>query len=287
MHLHRLQDIQFGSRETVFKESSLRQFLIALFLSSLPVGIYYFHKTSGIPVIFVYSSSIIAVWALYEFYVFKRTFSPENWLLRLDRDKIRIKFRSFLNRDLPDTDKQVVTIPLSEIKEVRALKETIKTAAKYGYSSRPKYLFFTELEIVLHPIDTQELGERLKYEINVRVRGGTKHHHYPVSLLDGGRIRIEWSSPKTGVSPRIGRVLKLFASYGVKVAPQAQELKDYVETANVDKVEMDTRILELVQKGNIIKAKELAKHAYKMTLEEANKFVNELMGIKSRDTPLN
>ncbi len=276
MRLQRLEDIQFGGHEKVFKESSLRALLIAAFLTGLPAGIFYLHRSSGLPVIFVYSSGIIAAWALFEFYVFIRTFSPENWLLRLDHEKVVIKFRSFLNRHLPAADQQVVVIPLDEIKEVRAIRETVETSAKYGYSSKTKYAFFTELEIALNSVDTKELNERLKYEISVKAK--TKHHHYPVSMAAGDKIRIEWKSSKTGVAPHIGRALELFAKYGVRVAPEIRETKDYRETSSVDKAEIETRILDLIQKGDVMKAKELAKHAYNMSLAEADTFVNELMG---------
>src|SRR3989338_2877372 len=277
MNLHRLQDIQFSENEKVFKESSLRQFIYATFLGALPVGIYYLHKFGHLPLIMVYfSGGFIGIWAIFEFYIFIRTFSSDNWLMRLDQDKIIIKFRSFLNRHLPDTDKQIIRIPLHEIKEVRAVSETLKTIAPFRIHRLTKAALFTNLEIILNPADTRELKERLKYEVNVKAK--TKHHHYPVSLANDDGITIEWKSAKTRITPGIKRTLELFAMHRVKVASKVKETKDYRETAAVIKEEMEARILDLVQKGNIIEATALAKRAYNLNVAEAKSFVEELLG---------
>ena len=276
MKLSRLQDVEFSDDEKVFKESALRQLIFATFLGTLSLGIYHWHKF-GLPLIFVYfSGGSLLVFAIFVFNIFIKTLSADNWLIRINHEKIVIKFRSFLNRHLPDTDKQIVSIPLNEIKEVREVSETIKTISPFNIHKGPRLEFFTNLEIILNSVDTKELKERLKYEVNVKTNTG--YHHYPVNLINDDRIIIEWQSAKTRITPGIKRMLELFATYRVKVAVDAKETKDYRETNAVNKAEIETRILDLVQKGKLIEAKALAKQAYNCSLAEADSFVKELLG---------
>ncbi len=135
----------------------------------------------------------------------------------------------------------------------------------------------SSLEILLNPVDLKELKEKLNYERDVKTKR-TKHHDYPISVYDENKIRIEWKSAKTTITPRINRALLLFEMLNVRIDSQTKENKDYQKTINIDKEEMETRILDLVQKGNTIDAVKLARKAYDFDITEAKSFVESLQG---------
>tara|TARA_Y100000294_G_C8412710_1_gene279500 strand:+ start:194 stop:667 length:474 start_codon:yes stop_codon:yes gene_type:complete len=154
------------------------------------------------------------------------------------------------------------------------MKEKIKSVGSSGTSRGTKIEFFTYLEITLKSFEVEELKERLNYERNVRAK--RKYHHYPVKVYNDDKIRIEWKSAQTRVTPSIDRALELFAVDHIKVNSKEYENKDYRKTQSIDVVEIETRILDLVQKGNKIEAIKFVKKIYHFNSTEAKLFVQSL-----------
>ena len=107
MKLLLLQDIQLNENEHIFKESSVWQFLTALFFSSLPFlpfGIIFLYKVEKLALYLLsFSGVCLTLFAFVFISSFIKSLSSDNWLIRLDQNRIIIKFRSYLNHFLPNT----------------------------------------------------------------------------------------------------------------------------------------------------------------------------------------
>lgn len=276
MKLLSLQDFQYSKDGYVFKESSINLIIYAILMGATSFGLCLLSGI-GMPLFMVIvSSGGVGLFAFIYFYLFVKSFSHLNWVLRLNSDKIIIKCRSHLNQYLPKTDKQIVEFGLDEIKDVRVVKEKIKTEGSSGIARGTKIIFTTYLEISLVSSDLRELKKMLNYELNVKTKR-TKHHDYHVSVYNENKIRIEWKSAKTTLTPRIKRALKMFSKQSVKVEFGEYEKKDYKKTLNIDKEEMETRILDLAQKGNKIDAIKLIRKTYNYDITEAKLFMESLL----------
>ena len=56
--------------------------------------------------------------------VVMRAFAPTNWLMVLAPEQILLKYRSYLNADMPETDPQIIALALDEIRSVRKTRRT-------------------------------------------------------------------------------------------------------------------------------------------------------------------
>lgn len=280
MELLRLQDLQLYENEHIFKESPVWQLFVAIFFGILPFiplsVIFLYEVEKPVSYVLIFSGCSLILFAVVFINVFIKSLSPENWLIRLNQKKIIIKFRSYLNQHLPKADKQIVVFSLNEIKEVKAIKEKIKSdSTNRGWT---RIEFFTYLEITLKTSDVKELKElkeRLNYERNV-ITKKTQYHHYPVNLHNDNKIRVEWKSAKTRVTPGIYQVLEIFSDHQIKVKPKESDNKDYQQIVGTTKEEMENRILDLVQKGDKIGAIVLVKSFYNFNTTDAVKFVQSL-----------
>lgn len=276
MELLRLQDLQLCENEHIFKESPVWALFIAIFFGILPFiplsVIFLYEVEKPVSYVLIFSGCSLILFAFVFINAFIKSLSPENWLIRLNQKRIIIKFRSYLNQHLPKADKQIVVFSLNEIKEVKAIKEGIKST---GISRGTKIESFTYLEITLKTSEVKELKERLNYERDVRTKTLT-YHHYPVNLHNDNKIRVEWKSAKTRVTPGIYQALEIFSDHQIKVKPKESDNKDYQQIVGITKEETEERILDLVQKGDKTGAIILVKKFYNFNTTDAVEFVRSL-----------
>jgi len=280
MQLLRLQDAQLNIQDRIFKESAFWQFLGAVVFAGLAVGMYMWHKYGELPFFFVVvSGGFLALFSLICFRHFTRTLAPANWVAAIGPDRILIKFRSYLNADLPAEDQQVISLWFSEIEAGRITKQRLKYYRSQRDGAATEY--HTYFDFIVRDSSLQPLKDRLKYEHTAMVtrdriicKVSSKAQHYPVSVPDERTIRILWRSPASHVVPSVRKLADLLARQRVTIRAAERQVCDYTKSASSDP---ESKILELVEKGKKIAAVRLAEKLYGYNTTEAKQFIEGLL----------
>ena len=159
------------------------------------------------PTLLYWIGAVVGFLALLGYFYFRASLKPSNWLVRASIDRLVIKFRSHLNDHFPDDDAVIVVVPFTEIGWIRRARETLSNPSSSGDGDRVES--WTYLDVKLSGGDLDALGDSLRTERGREAPkvgfSRTKHHHYPVRLVDDNILRIQWA----GVSPRIKKALKI------------------------------------------------------------------------------
>jgi len=203
-----------------------------------------------------------------------RSFGAANWVLIVKDTGLAVKIRSHLNSDLPHRDPVVAWIPRAEISAVRRVDGSRQVISS-GQGSVTRTVSTVALDILLTHERTEELAAACKREKSFRGEGRVHFHHYPVLLPEPGVIRIPWSSQRQGIRPGIDAVLDLLReSYPL----ETQVTRSHKDWRVVEGEELDDLVLELVEAGDKIGAVKLLRLRAGMSLPEARRFVDELLG---------
>jgi hypothetical protein len=203
-----------------------------------------------------------------------RSFGAANWVLIVKDTGLAVKIRSHLNSDLPHRDPVVAWIPREEIRAVRRVDGSRKVMSG-GQGSVTRTVSTVALDILLTHQKTEELAAACKRERSFRGEGRAHFNHYPVLLPEPGVIRIPWGSQRQGIRPGIAAVLELLReSYPL----EAELTRPEQDWRVVEGKELDDLVLELVEAGDKIGAVKLLRLRAGMSLSEARRFVDELLG---------
>jgi len=200
------------------------------------------------------------IFALFCFMLVRARLRPTAWLARLQTDGLLLNFRSHLNWHFPPEHKVIAHIPFNDIEWIREHKvqRTIDEETQ-----RKRYL---ELKV-----DTPVAEQLEKYLSEERQRRSSRFSRdYPVQVIDGNVIRIEW-----GAHPRLREFLHAVQPY-IALQEKAQTAIDFKSLQTLDRVEQERRLIELIEAGDRINAIQAARLLYKFNLTEANRFIDEL-----------
>jgi hypothetical protein len=195
---------------------------------------------------------------------------PTNWLLRCSSTGVIIKYRSYLNWRLPADDIQAVGFSYSEIAWVRKTKLR-REAPRMSRGSSTEYLTF--LDFCLINLDTSKLQKHLEAERNRKCN--TLYLSYPVEVLAGGIVRVQWKGLVDYLLPGQGRAIKWLSQY-VKIAATDSSKTDLTRNTKASRTEEDDKIYQLVRNGDKIGAVELTRQIYGCSVTEAVQFVEKL-----------
>jgi hypothetical protein len=283
MELLRLQDVQLGIQERVFKDTGVGSLILGLICIASAVGIFLWYKFGDAPLaLLIFSGGFTALLSLVFFSIFAKALRKDNWLVAIGPGRILIKFRSYQNIHFSSKDKQVVVLEYSQIQSAHITKQ------KMTYNSlrrnKPRTEFHTYLDLTTTCDNLHQLKERLKYERTLKpfrkvgiCTVSSRTEHWPVTVEGDNTIRIEWRSPHSFVLPSVKKAIDLLERQNVRIQALEKEVKDYTQKDSLDPKEIDGKILELAEKGKIIAATRLAKKAYNYQTTEAKKFVESLL----------
>ncbi|GJL78180.1 MAG: hypothetical protein NPINA01_11690 [Nitrospinaceae bacterium] len=255
---------------------------------------------------------VVGIMAMIGAFHYRARLRPSNWLVRLRPDQMLVKFRSHLNDHFNEEDPVVAAIPFAEIAWVRKTRERLMTPSSSD-THTTQVSWHTYLDVKLNSPETEELKETLTTERNrpapksredelkhqlfqarkqkvseaeisvikeslkterarkkPKMRGsGTRHHHYPVRMADSEILRVEWG----GVKPKIKSILKMLNGK-VHVEPELYLKTDHTLTPAEN--DMDSRILDLAERGKIMDAISMVRQQYGFSLTRSKEFVEEL-----------
>ncbi len=217
---------------------------------------------------------LASLW-MYQTVVLAR-FRPTNWLVRVADRGLYIKFRSYLNHHLPEQDATVIYIPFREMRVTRVVRESqaLPDIDRHHTTKRRRTVVEIELKGEFPDIVNALVTERASEGPKVQRwygRSSSMFKHYPVRMPTPRTIALEW-----GVVPRVSEFLRIMTVH--TPVESAKVMRDYTSLAALRPAEQESRLLELIENGQVLDAIRLARRLYGYDLTQAKIFVEELDG---------
>src|SRR6202167_1448059 len=147
MRLLRLQDVEIGPNDGLFRHSRLLALIVWLAGFAVNTALFLHAYMGKWPPGYLFGSFLL-LFMLLTLRMVTARFHPSNWLVRMNETGIYVQYRSYLNYQLPTDDPSVVFVPLGEIASARLVKECVATpdSAKPG-GTQTQYLRYVDLEL--------------------------------------------------------------------------------------------------------------------------------------------
>ncbi len=275
MQLLRLQDVEIGPNDCLFRHSPLRALIVWLAGFAAATALF-LHAYTGKWLPGYIFGSFLLLFLLLTLRMVTARFHPSNWLLRMNDTGIYVQYRSYLNYQLPPDDPAVVFLSFGEIASARLVKERVETpdAAKPG-ATQTQYLRYVELELSGDPAPLAgalqaELGEQAPEEKHWYGTSSTLYRDYPVAMSAPSSVRIHWD-----VVPGAQKFLAALRPYTVIADPLSLK-QDFTHLKSLNREDQQKQLRELVDRGQNITAIYAARKLYGCTLAEAKQKVDSL-----------
>ena len=283
MQLMRLADVPLDRRDRVFHYSGFRAVTGAIILVVIALGALVFGWLKNAWIAY-YVAAVVAICLLIFQRLVTARFRSSNWLIRMTEHGLFVKFRSYLNHHFSDQDPTVVSLPYSDIRSVKLVKERQELPDRDDTNQstkiiRPRRIIDLELAG-----DSTQLAQALAKE-RERVfakptqcagRTSSRYQHFPVRLASPMLLRIEW-----GVVPDAQTFLDSLTRHTL-VRDSEETSRDFVNLDGLSREEQEVRLRELVESGEMIGAVTMARKLYSYDLTTAKHFVEGLARERSQ-----
>jgi hypothetical protein len=232
-------------------------------------------RTMGNPFAYYIAALLFMFLWIYQTMVLAR-FRGSNWLVRVAERGIYIKFRSYLNHHLPESDPTVAYIPFRDIRLARLVRELqdVQDSDGRGTLRRRRMLVEMDLDDAAPELEAALATERRTEAPGIQRWYGSsaaRYRHHPIRMAHGGTLSIEW-----GAVPTARHFLAMLA---VHAPVDASEIvRDYTALGATEPEEGESRLLELAESGQVHDAIRLARSLYGYDLTQATLFVESLAG---------
>lgn len=282
MQLLRISEIDFTSMAAVFRHSRFRAtstglVVLGMGILCLLVGRRQF---AGWERYFIYYIGAMLLLALFFLrgYVTAR-FRDSNWLAQTAPTGVYLKFRSYLNCALPDSDETVVFIPYDEIRSAGLLTERVASTDPQGrrMTLTNRYVEFDVTG------DVNELANAISAE-RARPAPAEKHWYgtsstlyndFPVRVVSPSFVQVQWAAV-----PGRKQFLRVLSPF-VQVAPPVKLTEDLIKLASLTREQQSQRLRELDAAGQTVLAIATARRLYGYDLSGAKAFIENLRDVSA------
>ncbi|MCR9212523.1 MAG: hypothetical protein NXI13_02300 [Proteobacteria bacterium] len=204
---------------------------------------------------------------------------PSNWTLVATEQGLYVNLRSYTDWRLPADDAVIAFIPKREIRRFRFVHRKNRVI---GDKDNPTDTALTKdayLEIHLHGQDLTAIDDCLTAErrksVPTWIKGVTaKAKGAAIQIGDNnGVLRIDWSTRKTRLTPKLDKTEALLSGLYQTTAHQEP---DEAPIDSLSPEDQEARLLDMVHRGDKIDATILARSLYGLSLTEANRFLDDL-----------
>jgi len=281
MRLLRASDVPV-SEDAVFRYSRRRAVSLALLVIVAGVGSILFGRRQPAGVIRYVSLYAGAIFLFGLFflrgYVTAR-FRNSNWLALITPTGLFLKFRSYLNYALPDSDQTVVFIPYQEIQSAGLLTEHMASADAQGHRATQTVRYVElDLSVDLNLLEMALSAERAKPAPREKHWYGTSstlYSHYPVRVVRPSFVQVQWSA-----TPRRKAFLKALPP-SVPIVPPIQHSEDFTRLAMQTPEQQRQRLRQLDAAGQTVLAVSTARRLFGYDLATAKGFIDGLRNDES------
>jgi len=278
MRLLRLQDVEIGPSDRVFRHARLRALIVWLAAFAGTTALFYKAYAAKWPPGYIFGPFLL-LFLLLTLRLVTARFHPSNWLVRMNDTGFYLQYRSYLNYELSADVPSVVFLSFSEIASARLIKERVETPDLIKQNRRQtQYLRHVELELTA---DTAPLADALSHERGEQAplkkgwlgSSSTLYQDYPVAL-NARFLRIHWD-----VVPGAHKFLESLRPYTV-IADTVSLTQDFSHLKSLSREEQQKQLRELALRGQTINAVYAARNLYGCSLGEAKQMVDALHDTK-------
>lgn len=216
-------------------------------------------------------AGVLGVFVLAYRPIYRAAGLPSNWLVIHRPGELIVKFRSYQNHHFDRNDLVAVRLKAGEIRGVRSAEQWRETLDHDSDRVKVKevYLYLQLAEEPPEDLERLIREERLRKgpETGRWVRGRTTYRHYPVDLLPGGLLRLNWAGVVPGLKEAetvLGRSLSVLPSGVPADLPEIP--RDSLE-----------EVRDMAMRGETIGAASLARRILGCSLAEAYDVVDQLL----------
>jgi hypothetical protein len=279
MRLLRLQEIEIGPNDRVFRHPRVRALMVWLAGFGVTMTLFFKAYTEKFLFGYIFGSGLLLFLLLFIRMVTAR-FHPSNWLVRMNETGIYVQYRSYLNYQLSPDDPSVVFLSFGEIASARLIKERVVTPDPAKGGSQIQYLRHIELELSgnIAPLSdalNAERGESAPMEKRWYGTSSTLYRDYPVVMTAPAFIRIHWN-----VVPGTHKFLEALRPYTV-IAEPVSVSQDFTHLKSLSREEQQKQLRQLAARGDVINATYAARQLYGGSLGEAKQMVDSLTKSKA------
>ena len=275
MRLLRIQEVEIGPNDRLFRHARLRALIVWLAgFAAATAFLFHAYTAKWKPGYFF--GPFLLLFLLLTLRMVTARFHPSNWLVRMNRTGIYVQYRSYLNYELNPDDPSVVFLAFGEIASARLIKERVQTSdmANPG-RTQTQFLRHVELELSGDPAPLAdalqtELGESAPEEKRWYGTSSTLYRDYPVAMSAPASVRIHWD-----VVPGAQKFLDALRPYTVIADPVSLK-QDFTHLKALSREEQQKQLRELVARGQNITAIYTASKLYGCSLGEAKQMVDSL-----------
>lgn len=273
MRLLRLQDVEIGPNDRVFRHARLRALLVWLAGLCGVTALFYNAYANKWTLGYVFGSFAL-LFLLLPLRMVTARFHPSNWLVRMNDTGFYVQYRSYLNYQLSAEVPSVVFFSFGEIASARLIKERVETPDPAKNTTQTEFLRHIELELsgdtaALAEALSNERGEQPPAQKHWYGTTATFYRDYPVTL-NAPYLRIHWN-----VVPGTHKLLNLLRPYTI-IADPVSVKQDFSNLRSLSREDQQKRLRELDARGDTISAVYAATQLYRCSLGQANQMVASL-----------
>lgn len=281
MRLLRLQDVEIGRNDQVFRHPRLLASIIWLGGLAAVVAMLFNAYTGKFKPGYIFGPGL-ALFLLLTLRFVTARFHPSNWLVRSNETGLYVQYRSYLNYELPPDDFSVLFLSYGEIASARLVRERVTAPdPSQQHGNETQYLHYVELEIPGHTDNViSALGSEQSESAPMKKRwyGGsssTLYRDYPVSMNTPPFLRIHWN-----VLPGAKDFLETLRPYTV-IADPIHLTEDFTHLQSLNREEQQEKLRDLVRRGQVINAVYIARQLYGCGLAEAKQMIDALQSARA------
>jgi hypothetical protein len=198
---------------------------------------------------------------------------PDGWVLREDGTHLLVNLRSHLKSHFDPTTPFIIVLPQRRVRSLCMVRERgVRThVGDHGvvYENPIRREF---LDIVFDG-DTEAVAAAIVAERGRRSDGRSRFNHSAARMLPNGTLRIAWRDETNRLRPSLDAVKRrLRTRYGFTKA----SVSDTQPLETLDRPAQETRLLDMLSRGERTHAIALAKVLYGMESTEAVQFIDTL-----------
>jgi hypothetical protein len=273
MRLLRLDDVEVGPNDRIYRHSRVRALLIASTAMFAAIALLTYAFAAAWKPGWYFAAVIVLLFAVMSRSI-TACFRASNWLVRITDGGVFIHFRSYLNYHLAMKDPTVVFFIWPEIRSARLVRERTEVSSADGETAT-QMLRYVELELDAPP---GPLGEALQAELVKRApkekrwygSSSTLYQDYPVRMPSPAFLQVRWS-----VVPRAQNFLEALRPR-TTIAEPVLIRQDFTLLHSLTQEEQEKRLRELAHQGETIVAVYTARKLYGCGLSEAKDIVERL-----------
>lgn len=269
MRLLRLSEVANGPGDRMFAYPRSWALVFVFAMLSGSVGAVILGLKTKSSVLYYVAGVVLLLLLLFRDFV-AAPFRPTNWLVRMTPAGLYIKFRSYLNYRLPDSDPTVVFIPYEEILSARLVRTR---AVVYGPGGRSvQTLRYVELELASDVVALEkalkaELARHAPQEKRWYGTTSTLYNDYPLSILSSPFLQVKWS-----VRPGASEFLDALRPH-TTIAQPVSVSETFAKLKALTREEQEKSLRELDRRGNTVAAVYMARRLFGCGLIEATTLV--------------